>query len=87
MSECAGSCGIQTQNRIVSNQPSFTDRLKEECRQHLIARQEARKAELAEKGKAGGLNTAEAMELAGYKIEDGLRKMAELSAGSVCYMA
>ena len=87
MSESAGSCGVCRQTSIVSTQPSIMDTLKDNYRQRQIARQEARKSELQKKGDNGSLNTMEAMELAGYKIQDGLEKIAKLNADSVCYMA
>ena len=46
-----------------------------------------RKNELLEKGDNQNLSTSEAMELAGYRIQDGLEKMAKLHEGSVCYLA
>ncbi len=87
MSECAGSCGVTRQTSIVSTQPSIMDTLKENYRQRQIAKQEIRKGELQQKGKEGSLNTNEAMELAGYKIQEGLEKLAKLNADSICYMA
>ena len=87
MSESAGSCGVRRQASIVSTQPSIMDTLKDNYRQRHIARQEARKSELQKKGDEGSLNTREAMELAGYKIQDGLEKIAQLNSNSICYMA
>ena len=46
-----------------------------------------RKSELSQKGEMGHLTTAEAMELAGYKIQEGLEKIAKLNADSICYLA
>ncbi len=80
MSESAGSCAIVSQRRPMDD---FRD-----CyRQRKIAKQEIRKNELSQKGDNGNLTTAEAMELAGYKIQEGLEKIAQLNAGSVCYLA
>lgn len=87
MSECAGSCGVTRQASVVSTQPNIMDTLKENYRQRQIAKQEIRKGELQKKGKEGSLNTNEAMELAGYKIQEGLEKLAKLNADSICYMA
>lgn len=87
MSESAGSCGITRQTSIVSTQPNIMDTLKEDYRQRQIARQEIRRGELEQKGKEGSLNTNEAMELAGYNIQRGLEKIAQLNANSICYMA
>ena len=52
-----------------------------------MVKQEMRKQELEEKGENGGLTTREAMELSGYKIQEGLEKMAKLTKPTVCYMA
>ena len=87
MTETAGSCGIASQARIVSRQPDVMDSLRKGFESRRLAKQELRKAELKEKGENGGLNTTEAMELAGYKIQEGLEKIARLNANSICYLA
>lgn len=86
MSECAGSCATLSQCSIVSqNRP--LDGLKNKYEQHKAVQRELRKNELLEKGDNENLNTSEAMELAGYKIEDGLEAIANLHKNSVCYLA
>ena len=80
MSESAGSCAIVSQRKPM-------DDFKNCWQQRRIAKQEIRKNELSQKGENGNLTTAEAMELAGYKIEEGLEKIAKMNADSVCYLA
>lgn len=87
MSECAGSCGIVSQRQIVSRQPNLMDTLAENYKHRRMLKQERRENELVQKGRDSGLNTAEAIELTGYKIQNGLNALARLNADSICYMA
>ena len=80
MTECAGSCAIVSQKRPMEDLQDCWEKRK-------FAKQEMRKKELSQKGEIGNLTTAEAMELAGYKIQDGLEKIAKLNADSICYLA
>ena len=86
MSECAGSCATLSQYSIISQSKPLED-LKNKYDERQIAQREMRKNELLEKGDNQNLSTSEAMELAGYRIQDGLEKMAKLHEGSVCYLA
>ena len=83
MSECAGSCATLSQCSIVSQSKPLED-LKNKYDERQIAQREN---ELLEKGDNQNLSTSEAMELAGYRTQDGLEKMAKLHEGSVCYLA
>ena len=86
MSECAGSCATLSQCSIISQSKPLED-LKNKYDERQIAQREMRKNELLEKGDNQNLSTSEAMELAGYRIQDCLEKMAKLHEGSVCYLA
>ena len=74
MSECAGSCATLSQCSIISQSKPLED-LKNKYDERQIAQREMRKNELLEKGDNQNLSTSEAMELAGYRIQDGLEKM------------
>ncbi len=89
MSETSGSCAIVANSGIMSRYPQRTvfDDLSDAYQKRQIVKQEMRKQELEEKGENGGLTTREAMELSGYKIQEGLEKMAKLTRPTVCYMA
>ena len=91
MSECAGSCATLSQCSIISQSKPLED-LKNKYDERQIAQREMRKNELLELCQICNflrqiLSTSEAMELAGYRIQDGLEKMAKLHEGSVCYLA
>lgn len=89
MFETSGSCAIVANSGIVSRYPQRTvmDDLSDAYEKRQMVKQEIRKQELEEKGENEGLTTREAMELSGYKIQEGLEKMANLSKPHVCYMA
>ena len=80
MSESAGSCAVYRQVDVLGS-------LRDSYKQKQMVRRELRKDELAQKGKDGALNTDEALELAGYKIQDGLEKIAAMQPHTVCYLA
>ena len=73
----------------MSNQPQSLISYGDKVQYGLVQKneREMRKNELLEKGDNQNLSTSEAMELAGYRIQDGLEKMAKLHEGSVCYLA
>ena len=89
MSETSGSCAVIANSGIMSRYPqrSVMDDLCDAYEKRQMVKQEIRKQELEEKGENGGLTTREAMELSGYKIQEGLEKMAKLTKPTVCYMA
>ncbi len=89
MSETSGSCAIIANNGIMSRYPQRTvlDDLSDAYQKRQMVKQEMRKQELEAKGENGELTTREAMELSGYKIQEGLEKMAQLTKPKVCYMA
>lgn len=89
MSETSGSCTIVANRGIMPRYPQRTimDNLKENYQKRQLVKEEMRKQELEEKGENGELNTREALELASYKFEEGLEKMAQLTKPRVCYMA
>ncbi len=89
MFETSGSCAIVANRGIISRYPQRTimDDLSDAYVKRQMVKQEMRKKELEEKGENGGLTTKEAMELSGYKIQEGLEKMANLTKPRVCYMA
>lgn len=80
MSESAGSCAV-------ARQTSVLDTLKDNYSKRQMIRREMRKDQLAQKGDSGALNTKEALELAGYRIQDGLEKLAAMQKSTVCYLA
>lgn len=93
MSETAGSMGFVSFRGNPSNsfaptkKNTLLDDLSDAYEKRRMAKQEMRKKELEAKGENSELNTMEAMELTGYKIEDALEKMAFLTKPRVCYMA
>ena len=80
MSESAGSCAVYRQTNVLNT-------LKDNYAKRQMVKRELRKADLAQKGKEGALNTNEALELTGYRIQDGLEKIASMQPHTVCYLA
>jgi hypothetical protein len=80
MSESAGSCAVYRQTNVL-------DTLKNSYEKRQLVKRELRKANLAQKGKEGSLNANEKLELTGYRIQDGLEKLAAMQPHTVCYLA